>query len=161
MTPEGKKRIVVVASVLIIGTTAYFLWKHFKGDKGAPKDKFIPGASDSPTATTITTQGPVNVAPPATPSGGGRPTSTADIKAFQTYANGKGASPKLTVDGQWGPKSQAAWNKYGAGWKPTSPANYDPGYVAAWTKAKENGQIAFIYNGRVYETATGRVVRQA
>ena len=41
--------------------------------------------------------------------------NTADVKAFQTYANGKGA--KLVVDGIWGAKTQAEWSKYGAEWE--------------------------------------------
>jgi hypothetical protein len=43
--------------------------------------------------------------------------NTVDVKAFQTYANGKGA--KLVVDGIWGAKTQAQYDKYGAEWEAT------------------------------------------
>lgn len=43
--------------------------------------------------------------------------NTTDVKAFQTYANGKGA--KLVVDGIWGAKTQAEYDKYGAEWEAT------------------------------------------
>jgi hypothetical protein len=43
--------------------------------------------------------------------------NTVDVKAFQTFANSQGA--KLVVDGIWGDKTQAEWNKYGAQWEAT------------------------------------------
>jgi len=41
--------------------------------------------------------------------------NSSDVKAFQTYANSKGA--KLVVDGIWGSKTQSAYDKFGAEWE--------------------------------------------
>lgn len=44
--------------------------------------------------------------------------TSSDISAFQSFANSKGA--KLSVDGKWGPKTKAAWAKYGSSFSPSS-----------------------------------------
>jgi len=41
------------------------------------------------------------------------------IEAFQKYANSKGYEPKLDPDGKWGPKTAAAWKKWGEQFKNT------------------------------------------
>lgn len=37
-----------------------------------------------------------------------------DVKAFQSWYNSKGYTPKLVVDGVYGPMSKSAYNTYGA-----------------------------------------------
>lgn len=53
--------------------------------------------------------------------------NSADVKSFQTFANGKGATPPLVVDGIWGAKTEAQYLNFGAEWEalrstPTTPA---------------------------------------
>jgi len=45
-----------------------------------------------------------------------------EIKAFQTYAISKGAT-SVTADGKWGPKTKAAWQKYGADFTKSTAAS--------------------------------------
>lgn len=46
----------------------------------------------------------------------GKKASKAQLKKFQEYANKKGMSPKLVVDGVYGKNTQLAIDKYGAEW---------------------------------------------
>lgn len=44
------------------------------------------------------------------------------VKEFQEFANKSGAKPSLDVDGKWGTKTQASWDKYGKKFKEENKA---------------------------------------
>lgn len=56
--------------------------------------------------------------------------SSSDVKAFQSWYNTKGYSPKLVVDGKFGPMSKAAYSTYGSDYEksfsPIAPASNNP-----------------------------------
>ncbi|MFY8164967.1 MAG: hypothetical protein ACOVJ8_00155 [Sediminibacterium sp.] len=109
MEKKNKKILLITSAILLIGGgVGYWLWKRKKDFK----EEETPMA-EQPSATTPSAQTTI------TPSG----TSTsvedkpANVLAFQRYANSKGWSPRLNDDGIWGPKTRAAWAKWGADFK--------------------------------------------
>jgi hypothetical protein len=69
--------------------------------------------------------------------------NTADVKAFQNYANSKGA--KLVVDGIWGAKTQAEYDKFGAEWEASRSAA--PIVSPAVTPTPEPSNVQIVTSG--------------
>lgn len=81
------------------------------GVGGVPAIATKPVAPAPAPALSPTTVG--NIGAPATPGAWpGNKSNKADVSQTQQFLNDKGASPKLTVDGLWGPKTQAAWDDW-------------------------------------------------
>ena len=99
-----KAWLIAGSSVVLIGAGVFVWWKFFRTPKDDSTDT---GTTDTPSSTGGSYSG--------TPAPVDRPS---DITAFQQYAKSKGADlgksgpNKDGVDGQWGSKTQAAWDKY-------------------------------------------------
>jgi hypothetical protein len=175
MEQATKKKILIGGSVVVIlGVAGYFAYRYFKNKKEEEKKKAeelaaaAAAASAAATASSGTSSGSSSGV--SSPLG-----SSADILAFQKYANSKGA--KLTEDGKWGPKSQTAWNTYGAEWQKSTTTNpvledaikhlvskglsesglrsMGADYVIAWANANKSGQSTFVLAGKYYDAKTG------
>ena len=119
--PKAKKIIIWSSVAVVLGVGGYFLFQYFKKKKDAGLLSDVPPVDSNPTP-----------APSNTPEvSSDRPTSKADIMAFQNYViNVKKDSAilgKFGADGVWGgtnSNTQKAWDKYGADYKKSgSPVN--------------------------------------
>jgi hypothetical protein len=121
---DGKKvAIIGVASAALL-TGGFFLYRFLRDTAAAAKFKDDSKKDDSKTDNKPTIiERIVNV---ATGGSGDRPTSKADIKAFQKWVIdvkkdktilGSGGDSGFGDDGVWGRKTQKAWDTYGAEYK--------------------------------------------
>jgi len=175
MEKSTKKKLLIGGSVLVIaGVGGYFLFKYLKKKKEEAEKKKADEAAALLAASTKST----NTSTGGSGGGGGYtsgiPTGT-DILAFQKFANSKGE--KLTEDGKGGPKTNAAWTKWGVDYQKSTakdPALEDAiahlvskgvgesglrlvgkDYVIAWATANKAGQSTFVLGGKYYDAKTG------
>jgi hypothetical protein len=169
MEQSAKKKVLIWGSLLVIaGVGGYFLWKKFgkKKPDTAPETAPSTGGGD-PTqpVTQITTTQPVSTSSPLSTS--------EDIKKFQdwmdvkhpNWVQGKNLN-KGGGYGSFGPSTSTAWNKWGAEYKTPATttltpeqlkAQKDKAYNDAWNSAKAANSPTFVFEGRAYNTATGKV----
>lgn len=105
---KKKKKILLIGSVVLIAGAIGYLILSRRKEK--PTETLGDSTGDSTGGSTGGT----------TPSG--TPTSTQadrpkDVKAFQSFANSKGYTPRLVEDGIWGAKTAAAWKIWGSEYK--------------------------------------------
>ena len=175
MENSTKKKLLIGGSVLVIaGVGGFFLWKYLKKKKEEAEKKKAEEEAARLAASNTNTN--VNV---SSGGGGGGGTSVipsgTDVLAFQKFANSKGE--KLTEDGKAGPKTNAAWTKWGADYQKSTQANpaFDEAvkhlvskglsetglramgsdYVIAWANANKAGQATFTFGGKYYDSKTG------
>ena len=115
MTPEGKKKAIIIGSLLVIGgVVGYLLYKK-------RKDKSVSGSNDTGTATDTSTDTKITTNAPVIKSTGGSGMPTDQVQAFQdwmdknhpNWVNGKNLN-KGSGYGTFGPSTSKAWASYGA-----------------------------------------------
>lgn len=140
MIKDKRKALTIFLSVAGIAAASAAVYHFFI----APPEKTGPGTTAGNGTTTFTGGGPVT-APPA----------GVDIKAFQLFANTKGAG--LTADGLWGPKTAVAWSQFGTAFTTptttTPPPPAPPSSAVGKTAKASNSNIRVLNpNGTLYKS---------
>jgi hypothetical protein len=107
MTPKTKKTLILTGiGITVLGLIAWAIHQHVKNNPKTPKDDpFASSPGAAPSTSESTSSNPLG--------------SKDRIIAFQKYAKSKGADlgtsgpNKDGVDGIWGSKTAAAWQRYG------------------------------------------------
>lgn len=170
MEAKTKKRLLIGGSLLVIaGVVGYLLYKRNKDKKTSqetppPQPDTGTGGGGSSSSTT-----PSNT---STSTSGNPIGTTDDVKKFQDWMDAKHPNwvkgqnlNKGGGYGSFGPSTKKAWESYGDEYtKATttlSPeqiaAQKDKAYKDAWAAAKKAGAPTFVFEGRPYDTATGKV----
>ena len=165
MTPKSKKALIVIVSLLAIGGgVGYFLWKRKKDkDKKAEEEAKAKAEADAN----------ANQGGGGSGSGGGSTTgftfpftTVAEGNAFRSWVNKNypdyAKSIKLDPTGSLNSFVQNAWDKYGAEYtKSTAPSTTTTttttqSFNDAWNVAKSLKVPSFIWNGKPYDTTSGK-----
>jgi hypothetical protein len=141
---DGKKvAIIGVASAALL-TGGFFLYRFLRDTASAAKFKDDSKKDDSKDSKPTIIERIVTV---TTGGASDRPTSKADIKAFQKWVIdvkkdktilGSGGDSGFGDDGVWGSKSQKAWDKYGAEYKNKDKASGSGAGSSAGSGANPN-----------------------
>ena len=153
MKPKGKKVLIVSVALLVIGgVVAYLLINKNKEKKAKAK-----ADADAKALADASQQGGGTGTSGGGASGGGTSDKPSDILAFQKFANSKGE--KLVEDGLWGTNTSKAYSKWKDEYNKTSSPAVDPNkaYQDAWASARKANSPTFVFNGKAYDTTTGRV----
>ena len=160
MDAKGKKRIVIWVSVAaLLGVGGYFAYtKVIKPKLDEMKAKKAAEEAAKLAANNASTPTPSSGS--AAQSGGSSSATltTEQVKAFQNWmdnthpnwVNGKNLNGGAGY-GNFGTSTKAAFSQYGAEW--ASKNNY----VAAGMLARSIGAPTFVFQGKTYDTKTGRV----
>jgi len=162
MTPQGKKRLIIGTSlVVILGVVGYFIYKKFSESK--------PEETPPPSPDTSGGGGASNTNSGGGSGGGGltsgNPFSTSEeLKKFQEWViNTKKDTSIGKVDGLWGSKSAKAWTKYGEEYKKSSTLSNpvsDPKQWNVGDKVFLNGEESAIFSFPANNYILGKVERK-
>lgn len=167
MAKTNTRKYLIYGSIAtIVGVLAYFIWKGSKKDD-KPKNDFTPQPDNDNQFKDQNKGGGV---------GGNTPAPTEDrplksenaIRKFQYYVIntkgdktilGSGGESGYGDDGQWGSKTKAAWDKYGADYKKTLDGETPPSTETVNGITNENkdkfNKLAASFSKPVYTTSKG------
>jgi hypothetical protein len=162
MTPKGKKVLIVSVALLVIGgVVAYLLINKNKEKKAKAK-----ADADAKALADASQQGGGAGTSGGGASGGGASDKPSDVKAFQdwmdknhpNWVNGNNLNGGSGY-GTFGPATQSAWGNWKAEYNKASSPVSDPdkAYQDAWASARKANSPTFVFNGKAYDTTTGRV----
>lgn len=166
MAKTNTRKYLIYGSIAaIVGVIGYYIWKDSKKPEEKPKDDGV-----------VDDGGLKDGQQDDKGSGGSTPTPTEQplksenaIRKFQYYViNTKGDKTILGTggesgygdDGQWGDKTKAAWDKYGADYKKSfpkkNPSESDPALgITTQNKLNFNKLVASYPKGTLSQTPSG------
>jgi hypothetical protein len=170
MTPKSKKALIVIVSLLAIGGgVGYFLWKR-KKDKVKAEEE-AKAKADAEAKAKADAEANANTNTNTNTNQGGSPTgytfpftNVTEGNAFRGWVNKTypdyAKSIKLDPTGTLNSFVQKAWDKHGAEYTKsiapkTSPTTTQT-FNDAWNTAKSLKVPSFIWNGKPYDTTSGK-----
>lgn len=172
MTPKSKKALIVIVSLLAIGGgVGYFLWKRKKDKAKAEEEAKAKSEADAKAKAEADANANANQGGSGSGSGSGGGSTTGFTFPFTTVTEGNAfrswvnktypdyaKSIKLDPTGTLNSFVQKAWDKYGAEYtKSTAPkTTTTQSFNDAWNTAKSLKVPSFIWNGKPYDTTSGK-----
>ena len=166
-----KVKVIIIASSIVALSSILFFTRKLWMKNGDSDNKEKENTGDDKGDNDNGNAGTGNNGGGNTNNGGGSGnpfTNSADILKFQSFAKSKGANlgtsgtSKDGVDGKWGNKTKAAWEKYGSDYKTTTtPPTAGKGVYAVGTGV---GIYLFVQNTDTTDYAnpvvTGTLIRK-